>query len=626
MKAAELRRKYLEFFQSKGHAIITSSSLVPENDPTTLFINSGMHPLVPYLMGEKHPSGTRLVDAQKCIRTGDIDEVGDKTHHTFFEMLGNWSLGDYFKKNAIEWSWEFLTSPEWLGLEKERMACSVFEGDENASFDQESFDVWLSLKMPEKKIAKLPKGNNWWGPAGITGPCGPDSEMFYWVGDIDKVPESFNDDNNLWVEIWNDVFMEFNKDENGNYKKLSAQNVDTGMGLERVLAALNGFEDNYRTELFWPIIQKIEKLSHLAYGDKSDDSYITDGQQRWVDTRKSFRIIADHIKASVFIIADGVEPSNTERGYILRRLIRRAIRQGHLMGIKDNFIVEVAEIVQEIYTDVYPEVLQERVLMELQKEEEKFRKTLENGLKELEKYMSNPEGNYLTKKVSDEILRASVYPNDDTASMMFNLYQTYGFPIEMVFEELKKEGLDFDNEKRIQIENKFNDLLKKHQELSRTASVGMFKGGLADNKEETTQLHTTAHLMLAGLRKVLGDHIHQKGSNINGERLRFDFSHGEKMTDEQKKAVEEYVNQAIQSKTPVKMTEMSVQGAKEGGAEGAFANKYGEVVKVYKIDGFSNEICGGPHVENTGDIKGIFKIKKEESSSAGVRRIKAVIE
>ena len=599
MTANELRQKYLEFFASKGHAIIPSAPVVPENDPTTLFITAGMHPLVPYLMGENHPQGKRLANSQKSIRTIDIDEVGDRTHHTFFEMLGNWSLGDYFKKEALSWSWEFLTSPEWLGLDKNRLACSVFEGDADAPFDSEAYDIWKELGMPEKRIAKLPKKNNWWGPAGVTGPCGPDSEMFYWIGDPKEVPNSFNDDNDSWVEIWNDVFMQFNKTIDGQYEKLVQQNVDTGMGLMRVLTAINGLDDNYRTELFWPLIQEIEKLSNLKYGEKSDEAYIAEDQKCWVDTRKSFRIIADHIKAAVFIMADGVEPANTERGYVLRRLIRRAIRQGHILSIKENFTVKIAKIVQGIYGEVYPEILNDKLLVELEKEEEKFRKTLENGLREFENQKAKIE------KISGKLA--------------FDLYQTYGFPIEMTKELAEENKLSVD-------EIGFNEQLKNHQELSRTASAGMFKGGLSDTKEETTALHTAAHLMLAGLRKVLGEGVHQKGSNINGERLRFDFSYGEKMTDEQKKAVEEYVNTAIAAKLPVELNEMSLDEARESGAEGAFENKYGDVVKVYKIEGFSNEICGGPHVENTGDIKGTFKIKKEESSSAGVRRIKAILE
>ncbi len=603
--AKELRQKYVDFFKSKDHAVIPSAPLVPENDPTTLFINSGMHPLVPYLMGEKHPLGKRLVDAQKCIRTGDIDEVGDTTHHTFFEMLGNWSLGDYFKKEAITWSWEFLTSPEWLGLEKKRLASSVFEGDTDASFDEEAHNIWLSLGMPEKKIAKLPKKNNWWGPAGVTGPCGPDSEMFYWVGGIDKVPESFNDDNDLWVEIWNDVFMEFNKNDKGEYEKLAAQNVDTGMGLERVLAALNGFSDNYRTELFWPIIEKIEELS----GKKYDES---DGIKR------AMRIISDHIKASVFIIADGVEPSNTERGYILRRLIRRAIRQGHILGINNNFTIKIAEIVQEIYKEVYPEILQSKISSVLEDEESKFRRTLESGIARFGKLLENKEGNFWIK--GDWV--APIYPNDDIVDTIFDLYQTYGFPLELVFEELKNKGINIDE---VKLKNKFDERLKKHQDLSRTASAGMFKGGLSDTKEKTTELHTVAHLMLAGLRKVLGENVHQKGSNINGERVRFDFSHPDKMTDEQKKAVEDFVNKAIESRTEVVMEEMTLDEAKNAGAEGEFGHKYGDRVKVYYIGEYSREICGGPHIKNTAEISGKFRIQKEESSSSGVRRIKAVV-
>lgn len=589
MTAKELRQKYLDFFKSKGHEIIPSASLIPENDPTTLFITAGMHPLVPYLMGEIHPKGKRLVNSQKSIRTVDIDEVGDTTHHTFFEMLGNWSLGDYFKKEAIEWSWEFLTSPEWLGLDKNRLACSVFEGDADAPFDQEAHDVWISLGMPEERIARLPKKNNWWGPAGETGPCGPDSEMFYWVGDPNEVPKSFNDDNAKWVEIWNDVFMEYNKKADGTYEKLSQQNVDTGMGLVRVLTAVKGIDDNYRTELFWPIIEKIENIS----GKKYDDSK---------ENKRAMRIIADHIKAAVFIIADGVEPSNVQRGYVLRRLIRRAIVQGHKLGINSNFTSEIAKIVQSIYKDVYQEIISNKISDVLDAEENKFRKTLEKGLKILEG----------KKRI--------------TGKEAFDLFQTYGFPIELTREYI--EGIDYSLtlEEKIGISEEFNNELKKHQELSRTASAGMFKGGLADTKEKTTQLHTATHLMLAGLRKVLGDHIHQKGSNINGERIRFDFSHGEKMTDEQKKAVEEFVNSAIKASVPVTLEEMSLEEARKSGAEGAFEDKYGDRVKVYTIEGFSKEICGGPHVTNTSEIKGVFKIKKEESSSSGVRRIKAMVE
>lgn len=608
MTANELRQKYLDFFKEKEHSIIPSAPVVPENDPTTLFITAGMHPLVPFLMGENHPEGTRLANSQKSIRTIDIDEVGDPTHHTFFEMLGNWSLGDYFKKEAIEWSFEFLTSEKWLGLDKNRIATSVFAGDDDAPFDQEAFDLWKKLGIPEKRIAKLPKANNWWGPAGETGPCGPDSEMFYWVGDADKVPESFNDDNDLWVEIWNDVFMEYNKNAEGKYEKLSQQNVDTGMGLIRVLASINGLDDNYRTELFWPIIEKIEELS----GKKYDESN---------EAKRAMRIIADHIKAAVFIIADGVEPSNVQRGYVLRRLIRRAVRQGHLLGINNNFTADIAKIVQEIYRDTYPEVSEDKILQVLTGEEEKFRKTLEHGLKIFEK---SYDLNFARRPKEDgSFLSAEESYADLLGKLAFNLYQEHGFPLELTVEELKSKEAEFNQELLVK---SFNNELEKHQELSRTASIGMFKGGLADTKEKTMELHTAAHLMLAGLRKVFGDHVHQKGSNINGERLRFDFSHPEKMTDDQKKAVEDYVNEAIQAGIPVEMKEMTLPEAKEFGAEGAFENKYGEKVKVYNIEGYSKEICGGPHVGNTADIKGTFKIAKEESSSAGVRRIKAVVE
>jgi len=591
MKAKELRQLYLDFFKSKGHSIIPSASLIPENDPTTLFTTAGMHPLVPYLMGEKNPGGARLANVQKCIRTTDIDGVGDPTHHTFFEMLGNWSLGDYFKKEALEWSWEFLTSPKWLALDKNRIAVSVFAGDEDAPFDDEAFNIWKNLGVDEKRIAKLPKKNNWWGPAGITGPCGPDSEMFYWAGDPKKTPESFNDDNDFWVEIWNDVFMQFNKTEKGNYELLSQKNVDTGFGLERVAAVMNGLSDNYQTDLFIDLIKKIEELSGKKY-DATED------------VKKSFRIIADHIKAATFIMGDdkGVAPSNTDQGYVVRRLIRRAVRYGQQLGIADEFWTgKIAQIVINNYADIYPELSKNVnfVMTELKKEEEKFKKTIEKGV-QLVKELKDVDG----KKA-------------------FDLYQTYGFPLEMSKEIIEEEG------GKIKNEQDFFEALKKHQELSRTASAGMFKGGLADAGVETRKLHTAAHLMLAALRKVLGDHVTQKGSNITSERLRFDFSHGEKMTREQIAEVEKIVNEAIQKKLPVSMEEMSLEEAKKNNAMGVFESKYGERIKVYTVGNndyiASREICGGPHVENTGEL-GKFKIQKEESSSAGIRRIKAILE
>ncbi len=615
--ANELRQKYLDFFQSKKHIIIPSAPLVPENDPTVLFTTAGMHPLVPFLMGEKHPQGDMLANSQKCVRTGDIDEVGDNRHLTFFEMLGNWSLGSYFKKEAIEWSWEFLTDAEWLGLDPSRLFVTVFAGDENAPRDDESIKIWQQQfekvgiesgicesgceAQEDSRIFLLGAEDNWWGPAGETGPCGPCTEMFWDTrpeegklsGSHEKMVESFR-----LMEIWNDVFMEFEKKSDGSFEKMSHHNVDTGMGLERTLTVLSGKANVFETELFEPIIAKIEEISGVKYEDQ----------------KNSMRIVADHLKASVFLLADGIEPSNTERGYVLRRLIRRAIRQGHLLGIDQNFIAEVAKIVQEMYGGIYPEVLDPKISINLTQEEEKFRKTLERGLKRMEAIFFQDSNEVKSSQDSSRLL---------DYSHAFDLYQNYGFPLEMFLEELKKTGLEYSEKDLIR---EFNEELKKHQDLSRTASAGMFKGGLADNKEETTQLHTVAHLMLAGLRKTLGGDVHQKGSNINGERLRFDFSYGEKMTEQQKKAVEDFVNQAISAKVPVEMNEMTLEEARESGAEGVFDNKYGEKVKVYEIPGFSKEICGGPHVKNTGEIAKVFKIKKEESSGAGVRRIKAVLE
>ena len=604
MTANELRDKYLEFFKSKGHNIIPSASLIPENDPTVLFTTAGMHPLVPYLMGENHPGGKRVVNSQKCIRTNDIDEVGDTTHHTFFEMLGNWSFGDYFKKEAIEWSWEFLTDKKWLGLDKNRLAVSVFKGDKDAPFDEESFEIWKNLSIAEERIAKLPKKQNWWGPAGKTGPCGPDTEMFYWVGDIDKIPKSFNDDNDLWVEIWNDVFMEYNKKADGTFEPLKQKNVDTGMGLARVLAILNGVDDDYKTELFSNIVNKIEFLSEKKYGESEE---IT----------KAMRIIADHIKAATFIMGDnkGITPSNTDQGYVVRRLIRRAIRYGKQIGITESpWTKEVAKIVVHDYFKTYPELREnvDFIINNFKEEEEKFSKTLERG----------------EKQITGDMI---------DGQMAFNLFQTYGYPFEMTEEIAVEKNIKISKN----FKKEFDEEMKRHQELSRTASAGKFKGGLADAGEDTKKLHTAAHLLLAALRKVLGDHVVQKGSNITAERLRFDFSHGEKMTDEQKQKVEELVNKAIEKNLPVKCEEMSLDEAKKQNAMGVFESKYGEKVKVYTIGNssatsagsgqtsseppFSREICGGPHVEKTG-VLGSFKIKKEGSSSAGVRRIKAILE
>ncbi len=582
MKSSELRQKFLDFFAKHGHKIIPSASLIPENDPTVLFTTAGMHPLVPYLLGQKHPEGKRLTSSQKCIRTGDIDDVGDDTHVTFFEMLGNWSLGDYWKEDAMKMSFEFLTKE--LGIPLGRLAFTCFAGDKNAPKDEESAKIWESLGVKKERIAFLAKEDNWWGPAGKTGPCGPDTEMFYWKLNDKPAPKVYDPKDKNWVEIWNDVFMQYVKDENGNYLGASQKNVDTGMGLERTLAVLNGKENVYETDLFEPIIKKIEELSGKKYEDN----------------KKLFRILADHAKASVFLASEGIVPSNVEQGYILRRLLRRAIRYGRILQMPEDFLTYLIKSVVAIYKDACPELAENEdgVIFIVRQEGKKFEKTLDNGLREFGKL-------------------ESVSGKD-----AFNLYQTYGFPIEITEELAREKGLKIDIEE-------FKKELEKHQELSRTAGAGMFKGGLADASLETTKLHTAAHLMLAGLRKVLGEDVYQKGSNITAERLRFDFSYKEKMTGGQLKDVENFVNGIIKKDLPVSCEEMSLEKARELNAMGVFESKYGEKVKVYTIgsgdNAVSREICGGPHVGRTG-ILGHFRIQKEESSSSGVRRIKAILE
>lgn len=582
MKASELRQKFLNYFESKGHRIIPSSLVTPENDPTVLFTTAGMHPLVPYLLGQRHPEGNRLASVQKCIRTDDIEEVGDGVHHTFFEMLGNWSLGDYFKKEAIEYSWEFLTAKQYLGLAGDKIAVSVFAGDENAPFDEESYNVWLALGLAPERVAKLDKKDNWWGPAGQTGPCGPDTEMFYW-SDKAKPPKKFDPEDKRWVEIWNNVFMEFNKKEDGTFEPLAQKNVDTGMGLERTLAVLAGQDDDYKTELFLPLIKKIEAITGFGYQEFLFE----------------YRIIADHVKAAVFAIADGVVPSNKEAGYVIRRLIRRAIIKGNAVGIEKNFLEDLSEAVIEIYRDAYPVLLNRKdiVQTDLHLEEEKFRKTLKMGLRVFDRIASE---------------RASI-----SGKEAFDLYQSYGFPFEMTQEMATDRNITVD-------EKEYREEFRKHQELSRTASTGMFKGGLADYSEATTKLHTAAHLLHAALRQVLGEEALQKGSNITAERLRFDFAHDTKLTVEELQKVEDLVNAKIQEKIPVEKTDMTPDMAKKEGALGIFDHKYGDQISVYTIGNFSKEICGGPHVDNTGEL-GKFAIIKEESSSKGVRRIKAVL-
>jgi len=608
MTARDLRQKYLDFFKSKEHAIIPSAPLVPENDPTVLFTTAGMHPLVPYLMGEKHPLGKRLANAQKCIRTVDIDEVGDNRHNTFFEMLGNWSLGDYFKKEAIEWSFEFLTSEKWLGLDPRRLYVTVFEGDENAPRDEESIRIWqeqfqkaeVEAEIAEddkivnsrKRIVPLGADDNWWGPAGETGPCGPCTEMFYDVspenGELNDTFENLVNGHRL-LEIWNDVFMEFNKKSDATFEKMKQQNVDTGMGLERTIVVMNGKDNIFDTEIFQPIIRKIEELSGKDYENE--------------ENKKPMRIVSDHLKSSVFALADGAEPSNVERGYVLRRLIRRAVRQGKVLGIEDNFASKIAEVVIEEYKDVYPELEREKdkIFDGLNNEEMKFRQTLEKGLKKIKEIIAESRS---LEKISGE--------------KAFYLFSTYGFPLELTKEIAHEHGIAVDEEK-------YHDEFKKHQELSRTVSSGMFKGGLADAGEQAAKLHTATHLLLAALRQVLGDHVLQKGSNITGERLRLDFSHDKKMTPEEISSVEKMVNEAIEKNIPVKCEEMTLEEAQKSGAMGVFEQKYGDKVKIYSILEMSREICGGPHAAQTGEL-GKFRIKKEEASSAGVRRIKAVLE
>ena len=591
MTANELREKYLKFFEERGHHRLPSAPLIPENDPTVLFTTAGMHPLIPFLMGEKHPAGQRLCDVQKCLRTDDIDEVGDIAHLTFFEMLGNWSLGDYFKKEAIEWSYEFLTSPQWLGLEKEKLAVSCFGGDETAPKDEESAQLWQSVGISKERIAFLGRKENWWGPIGETGPCGPDTEMFYWVGK-DPAPKIFNPQDTSWVEIWNDVFMTYNRTKEGKYELLKQKNVDTGMGLERTLAVINHLPSVFETELFAPLIGKIEEISHKKYEDFP----------------KECRIIADHLKASIFLLAEHLEPSNVERGYILRRLIRRAVRFGRLLGIKDFFAFKFVEPVLKIYGETYPELNENKDFIEEQlvREEEKFSQTLSKGLALFEKLAQN-------KKII-------------SGKEAFDLYQSYGFPLELIKELAREKNIEVDT-------NGFQEEFKKHQELSRTASAGMFKGGLASHSDKAIKYHTATHLLHKALQEVLGEEVKQKGSNINEERLRFDFSCSQKLTPEQLKKVEDIVNQKIQENLPVIMKEMSLEEAKKIGAIGLFGEKYGERVKVYFIgrtengleNAYSKEICGGPHVNNTGEL-GHFKIIKEEAVSQGVRRIKAILE
>ncbi len=629
MTSQELRQKYIEFFKSRGHVEIPSASLLPEHDPSVLFTTAGMHPLVPFLLGEKHPAGKRLVNVQKCIRTGDIDEVGDKTHHTFFEMLGHWSLGDYFKKEALEITFEFVTKE--LGLALEKLAVTVFAGDKNAPRDKETADIWRILGFKNERIKFMPKSDNWWELAGAqSGPCGPCTEMFYWADNSVPVPEKFDPADNRWVEIGNDVLMEYEKTEKGKYLPAKQKNIDNGTGLERLLAVMNNLDGNYRTDLFWPIIEKIEELSGKKYGADENET-------------RSMRIIADHLRAATFIMGDdlGVAPSNVDQGYVVRKLIRRAIRHGKLLDIEKVFCFKIAEVVISLMKDVYPELQKNKefIVEQMVQEEEKFRKTLEQGLKEFEKmkpkFIPGTEISSSLKSPRSGMAEYGLSGDD-----LFNLYATYGFPIEVSLEEIKKLYKEFNEEKGVRMAelpkedeerfiSEFHKSLKKHQELSRTAAAGKFKGGLANQSEMAIKYHTATHLLQAALREVLGlQAAIQRGSNITDERLRLDFSYDKKMTEDQIKKVEKMVNDWIDQKFDVTCEDMDLEKARKK-AIGIFLLQYSDRVKVYTIGNkritISREICGGPHVKNTGEL-GHFRILKEEASSAGVRRIKAVLE
>ena len=588
MEEINLKDKFLNFFEQHGHVIIPSAPIIPENDPTCLFNTAGMQPLVPYLKGQVHPEGKRLADVQKCFRTNDLDEVGDKVHHTFFEMLGNWSLGDYFKNESIEWSYEFLT--RILKIPKERLAVTVFKGNDMVPPDNESAKIWESLGIEKNKIAFLGEEDNWWPNMELFGPCGPDTEIFYWRSD-DPVPDYFDTENENWVEIWNNVFMQYNHEQDETFTPLKNKNVDTGLGVERVTAILEGYTDNYKSSIWKNIISKIEELSNHDY---SDEAYT-----------KSIRIIADHIRAVVMIAGDNslIKPSNKDQGYVLRRLIRRMIRHAKKIDIdiNSNWERELAEIVINQYKDYYIEIGKNKdsILEVITNEKNKFNKTLEKGLKEFEKLTKNLKDNKIDKDLA------------------FRLYDTFGFPIELTTELAKEQGFEVDTEG-------FYQKFSEHQAKSRTGAGQKFKGGLASTGEIETKYHTATHLLNAALKKVLGSHVHQMGSNITQERMRFDFSHNAKLTDEEKEKVEQLVNEYIKASIPVEKLEMKKEDAVKMGAEAMFIERYADIVTVYKIGDVSLEICGGPHVKNTSEL-GTFKIKKEEASSAGVRRIKAIL-
>lgn len=590
LDAKSLRELYLNFFKSKNHAIVPSASLIPENDPTVLFTTAGMQPLVPYLMGQSHPAGKRIANVQKCLRTGDIESVGDATHCTFFEMLGNWSFGDYFKKESIEFSWEFLTSPKYLALEKDRLYFTVFAGDEDAPKDEESAEIWKNLGVDESHIFYLGKKDNWWGPAGETGPCGPDTEIFYDTkpnSDLECHPEA---ENGRLVEIWNNVFMEYYKNQDGTFSPLSQKNVDTGMGLERVLMSLYGLESVYDTAIFENVIKLLEEYSGFSYNG---------------DRQKSFRIVCDHIRTATFILGDekGVTPSNTDQGYVLRRIIRRLIRHIKALEINQSILKDLSQAIIDYYKDFYTELETNKnfIFSELEKEENLFGKTLNQGIREFDKLVLRLENQTIS------------------GTDAFKLFDTYGFPIEFTQELAEEKGINIDFEG-------YKQAYKVHQEKSRKGAEARFKGGLIDHSEKTTRLHTATHILQAVLREKFGSGVVQRGSNITPERLRFDFSFDRKVEKDELEEIEKRVNEIINQNLPVYNKEMTYDEALEVGALGLFKDKYDlEKVKVYFVGDFSIELCGGPHVDNTSEI-GVFKIQKEESSSSGVRRIKATLQ
>lgn len=606
MKTDEIRQKFLDFFSQKDHAIIPSAPVVPEHDPTVLFTTAGMHPLVSYLLGEKHPSGKKLASAQKCIRTTDIDEVGDDTHLTMFEMLGNWSLGDYFKDESISWSFEFLTSKKWLGVDPKKLYVSVYQGDPQVPKDEESIRLWQRefkkagiIAKEGERILSLGKDENWWEQGGVqTGPAGPDTEIYYYLGK--KANPKFDVDDNEFIEIWNNVFMAYRKQEDGSYIDLKQKNVDTGMGLERMAAVMQKVNNVFETDLLKQIVLSVERYALKVHKQVFAETTVE-------SSKRAVRIITDHMRTLIFMAGDGVEPSNVERGYVMRRLARRAIREALILGINHDLFLNLAPKVIELYGQTYPELSdnQKSILNVLSKEENNFRKTLSRGLLEFAK---------VTQKNKSL-----------TGELTFKLYDTYGFPKELSIEEAKRVGMIISQD----MDDKFGIMMNQQKERSRTSTKGVFRGGLADDSETVTRYHTATHIMYKVLRDLLGDHVVQRGSNITSERMRFDFAHHEKLSSDQIKAVEDRVNQIIQSDLPVTKEEMSKDEAFGIGALGAFGEKYGDKVKVYTIgdpngDYFSKEICGGPHVNYTGGI-GKFKIIKEESSSAGVRRVKAVL-